>query len=54
VRWLVWQDDIDFLSRESWHAPPLVLRDQGEVPRIRTRGEPWRVYEVVDLSRSPR
>lgn len=54
IRWLVWQDDVEFLARESGNAAPLVLRAQGEVPGIRTRGTPWRVFEVSDPSRPSR
>ena len=46
VEFLVWQDDIDFLARESRRTSPGDLVPLGEVEGIRTWGEPWHVYQV--------
>lgn len=46
VRLLVWQDDIEFIARESRGARPDDVMLLGTVPGIRTLGEPWTEYRV--------
>jgi hypothetical protein len=48
VRWLVWQDDIDWLVRETAGASPAAIEFTGEIPGIRTFGEPWGLYRVAE------
>jgi hypothetical protein len=46
--WLVWQDDIEWLIRETHGASPGEIVHAGIVPGIRTFGEPWNLYRVAD------
>lgn len=46
VEWLVWQDDLEFLARETRGPPGVRLVREGHVPGIRTWGEPWDLYRV--------
>jgi hypothetical protein len=48
IRYLVWQDDIEFLARESRGAPAAALRPVETVPGFRTMGEPWRIWRVEE------
>jgi hypothetical protein len=50
IRWLVWQDDIDWLVRETRGATPADIELVREVPGIRTFGEPWGLYRVAAMS----
>jgi len=49
IRWLVWQDDVDWLVRESRGATPADIERVRDIPGIRTFGEPWRLYRVAAI-----
>jgi len=46
VEWLLWQDDIAMVARESRGAGPHALTYAG-APGVTTGGEPWRVWRVA-------
>jgi hypothetical protein len=46
VRYLVWQDDIEFIGRETRDYDPRALTPLGLIPGIDTAGWPWRLYRV--------
>jgi len=47
IQWLVWQDDVGWLVRETRGATDADIRWVEDVPGIRTWGEPWHVYRVA-------
>jgi hypothetical protein len=47
IRWLVWQDDVDWLVRETAGATSADIEWVADIPAIRTFGEPWRLYRVA-------
>src|SRR6185436_7143101 len=47
VAWLVWQDDIEFLARESRRGRPLALERVERIPGITTWGAPWDLWRVT-------
>lgn len=47
IQWLVWQDDVGWLVRETQGATGADITWVEDVPGIRTWGEPWHVYRVA-------
>lgn len=46
IQYLVWQDDIAMIARETRGDASASITDLGAVPGITTRGWPWHVYLV--------
>jgi hypothetical protein len=46
IQYLVWQDDIEFIARESRDAARAGVTPLMQVPGIQTLGSPWTIYRV--------